>query len=162
MLFVISNVSTWPVSPTPGSIAVAQPLAVCAPASSLTVWSAPFVKLGALLIPETVIRKVCVADWFTPPSAVPPLSSSRSVIVAAPLASAAGVNVRSPFDATAGAALKSAALVLFVTTKVSVCADSLAGPALIAVAQPVWLNAPLFSSTVTSAPLVKPARRSPW
>ena len=78
------------------------------------------------------------------------------MIVAFPLASAAGVNVRSPFDATAGAVENSAALVLFVTTKVSVCADSLAGPALIAVAQPVWLNAPLFSSTVTSAPLVKP------
>jgi hypothetical protein len=31
----------------PLEIAVAQPLADCAPASSFTVWSAPLVKLGA-------------------------------------------------------------------------------------------------------------------
>ena len=56
---------------------------------------------------------------------------------------------------TAGAAEKSAALVLFVTVNVSVCADSSEGPALIAVAQPVTVCGPLSSSTVSSAPFVK-------
>ena len=55
-------------------IAVAQPGTVCAPASSSTVWFAPFVKLGASLTGVTVIVKVCAALVSTPPLAVPPLS----------------------------------------------------------------------------------------
>ena len=60
-------------------------------ASSSTVWSAPFVKLGASLTAVTVIVNVCVGDASTPPLAVPPSSVIRSVIVAVPFAFAAGV-----------------------------------------------------------------------
>jgi hypothetical protein len=87
--------------------------------------------------------------------AVPPLSSSRSVIVAVPKRFAAGVNVRSPVTGSiAGATEKSDALVLPVTVNVSVWLLSSAGPALIAVAQPGVVCGPLSSSTVSSAPLV--------
>ena len=96
-------------------------------------------KLGAALTPDTVIRNVCDVDVSAPPLAVPPLSDNVSVIVADPLASVAGVKVSVPFDATAGATLKSAAFVLPVTLNVSVWPASSGPPALIAVAQPVWL-----------------------
>ena len=44
------KVTVWPDSSAgPALIAVAQPATVCAPASSLIVWSAPFVKVGASL-----------------------------------------------------------------------------------------------------------------
>ncbi len=69
--------TAWPDSfAGPAEIAVAQPLTDCAPASSFTVWSAPFVKLGASFTAFTVIVKVWVALSFTPPLAVPPLSWS--------------------------------------------------------------------------------------
>ena len=84
------------------------------------------------------------------------MSSSRSVIVAVPMAFGRGregqvAGRRRP----PGRAAKSAAFVLLVTTKVSVWPDSSAGPALIAVAQPATVCAPLSSSTVWSAPFVK-------
>ena len=60
----------------PALIAVAQPATVCAPASSSTVWSAPFVKDGASLTSVTVIVNVCGADVSTPPFAVPPSSAA--------------------------------------------------------------------------------------
>ena len=85
------NVSVWLPSFGPALMAVAKLDTDCAPASSLTVWLAPGVKLGASLTLVTVMTKVCVADWFTPPFSTPPSSSSRSVIVAVPNALAAGV-----------------------------------------------------------------------
>src|SRR5881397_4009129 len=42
----------------PALMAVAQPATLCAPESSATVWSAPFVKLGASLTATTVILKL--------------------------------------------------------------------------------------------------------
>ena len=49
--------SVWPtlIGRARAEIAVAQPVTVCAPASSSTVWSAPLVKLGASLTAVTVI-----------------------------------------------------------------------------------------------------------
>ena len=92
MLPVTTKVSVWPLSLAgPALMPVAQPATVCAPASSSTVWSAPFVKLGASLTAVTVIVKVCAALVSTPPLAVPPLSCSVTVTVAVPLALAAGV-----------------------------------------------------------------------
>ena len=70
---------------------MAQPDTLWAPASSFTVWSAPFVKLGASLTAFTVIVKVWAADVSTPPLAVPPSSWIRTETVAEPLALAAGV-----------------------------------------------------------------------
>jgi hypothetical protein len=61
----------------PALIAVAQ-ATLCAGASSATVWFAPLVKLGATLIPVTVIVKVCGALVDAPP----PLSCSETVTVA--------------------------------------------------------------------------------
>ena len=75
--------------------------------------------------------------------------------MAEPKAFAAGVYVSVPLGLTAGPAAKREGLELLSTTKVSVCADSLAGPAEIAVAQPEALCAPESSSTVWSAPLLK-------
>ena len=105
-------------------------------------------KLGALLTAVTVIVKVCGAEVSTPPLATPPLSDKVSVIVAAPAMPGARVYVSVPLVATAGPALKSAALVLPVTLKVSVWAASSAGPALIAVAHPATECAPEFSFTI--------------
>ena len=105
-------------------------------------------KLGAVFTPVTVIVNVCGADVSTPPLAVPPLSESVSVIVAVPATPGASVYVSVPVDDTAGPALNSAGLVLPVTLKVSVCAASSAGPALIAVAHGVTVCAPEFSVTV--------------
>src|SRR5262249_53593012 len=138
----------------PALIAVAQPLTLCAPASSNTVWLAPLVKLGASLTEVTVMSKLCVGLWSTPPLAVPPLSVSRSVIVAEPNAFAAGVSVTVPVGHPAGPALNSAALVLLAIPTQPASAPS-SGPALIAVAQPVTICAPASSSTVWFAPLVK-------
>ena len=91
VLPVISKLTFWPVSPGPAEIAVAQGLTVCAPASSLTVWSAPLVKLGAWFTGVMVMTKVCAAEVSTPPFAVPPLSDRVSVIVAVPDTLVAGV-----------------------------------------------------------------------
>jgi hypothetical protein len=92
VLFVTSNVSVWPASSAgPALIAVAQVATVWVPESSATDSFAPAVKLGASFTPVTVIEKVCAAETSTPPSAVPPLSCSVSVIVAVPTALTAGV-----------------------------------------------------------------------
>src|SRR5262245_51555956 len=133
---------------------VAQPLTVCAPASSSTVWSAPLVKLGASLTALTVMTKLCVGLESTPPLAVPPLSFATSVLVAVPLAFAAEVYESVPADETAGPAENRLWFVLFVTTNDTVWPDSF-GPALIAVAQFGTLCAPASSFTVWSAPFVK-------
>ena len=60
-----------------------------------------------------------------------------------------------PVGDTAGPALNNAGLVLPVTRNVSVCVDSSAGPAIIAVAQFVTDRAPLSSSDVGFGPPVK-------
>ena len=62
------------------------PWTVCAPASSSTVWSAPFGEARRVVDRRHVIVNVCDALTSTPPFAVPPLSLASSVIVAAPLA----------------------------------------------------------------------------
>ena len=98
--------------------------------------------------------KVCGAEVSTPPNAVPPLSIATSVIVAEPLASGAVVKLKSPLDATAGPAENSAALVLLVTTKLTICAASFAGPGEIAVAHPANSCGPASSSTVSFGPFV--------
>ena len=81
------KVTVWPLSSAgPAEIAVAQLATLCAPASSLTVWSAPLVKLGASLTATTVMVKVCGAEVSTPPFAVPPSSCAVTVTVAVPFA----------------------------------------------------------------------------
>jgi hypothetical protein len=55
---------------------------VCAAGTELT---------GASLTAVTVMLKVCGAEVFSPPSAVPPLSCRTKVTAALPLASGAGV-----------------------------------------------------------------------
>ena len=110
-------------------------------------------KLGASLTPVTVIVNDCGAEVSTPPSAVPPLSCATSVIVALPLAFAAVVKVSTPADETAGAVLKSAALVLPVTTKLTTWPASSAGPGLMPVAQPTSVCGPPSSARS------RPARR---
>src|SRR5579872_7263091 len=101
------------------------------------------------------MTKVCGALVSTPPFAVPPLSLSTMVMVAEPLLFVAGVYVSVPVGLMDGPAENNPGLVLPVTWNVTVCADSSAGPVLIAVAQPLTVCAPEFSSTVWSAPLVK-------
>ncbi len=92
MLPVTRNDSVWPASfGGPALIAVAQGFTVTGPASSALLGFAPAVKLGASLMPVTVIVKVWGAEVSTPPLAVPPSSCSVSVIVATPDALAAGV-----------------------------------------------------------------------
>src|SRR5690606_22543333 len=95
------------------------------------------------------------ADVSTPPSAVPPLSPSTSVIVAEPFASGAAVNVSVPSGATAGCTENSAALSLPVTENDRAWPASFAGPALIAVAQFASVTAPASSELATSSPGVK-------
>ena len=111
---------------TPGAGTVSTVSSSVVPVSAMAV--------GGSFTGTTVMVNVTGADWLTPPLAVPPLSCSTSVIVAMPLANGAGVYVNVPSDATAGWVLNRAVFVLPVTLKVSVCAASSAGPALIAVA----------------------------
>ena len=92
LLFDTMKLSVCPASSAgPALMAVAQPAALCAPVSSATVWSAPFVKLGASLTATTVILKLCGAEASMPPLASPPESCRTTVKLASPLASAAGV-----------------------------------------------------------------------
>src|SRR5688572_25970977 len=57
------NVIVWPDSSAgPGLIAVAHGFTVCGPASSATVWFGPAVKLGASLMPVTLIVIVAEPD----------------------------------------------------------------------------------------------------
>ena len=86
----------WPDSfAGPFEIEVAHGATVCAPLSSFTVWSPPFVKLGASLTESTVIVNVRVL-LSTPPLAVPPLSVTVTVIVAVPCWLATGVYFSEP------------------------------------------------------------------
>src|SRR6185436_15687346 len=86
------KVRVWPLSLLgPALTAVAQPVTLAAPESSLTVWLAPLVNDGASLTAVTAIEKVWPALWSTPPPAVPPSSNTVTVTVAAPLALPAGV-----------------------------------------------------------------------
>ncbi len=105
-------------------------------------------KLGASFTAVTLMTNVCSPLASTPPFAVPPLSVSLSVIVAEPFAFGAGVYVSAPLALIAGAAAKSDGFELPVTTNVSVCPASSAGPALMAVAQLVTDCAPASSRTV--------------
>src|ERR1044071_2588800 len=95
--------------------------------------------VGVVLVtvgdPSTLIVNEHVPDTSTPPFAVPPLSRRRMVMLAEPVALATGVKVSVPFELTAGCTLKSPGLLFAVTSNVSVWLDSLAGPALMAVAQ---------------------------
>src|SRR2546426_1026541 len=138
----------------PALIAAAHPTTVWPPASSFTVWFAPFVKLGALLMAFTLMVNVCAALVSTPPLATPPSSCTWTVTVADPFALAAGVKVSVPLAAMAGGTENSAELVVL-TRKFSTCAASLAGPALIAVAHPTTVWPPASSFTVWFAPFVK-------
>jgi hypothetical protein len=82
-----------------------------------------------------------------PPLAVRPVSWAVTVTVAVPLAFVAVVKVSVPAAPIAGWALKRE-LLLFVTVKLTVWADSSAGPAEMLVAKPLWLCAPASSATV--------------
>src|SRR5262249_20322750 len=118
----------------PGETFVAQLLTVCAPASSLTVWSAPLVNEGASFRESTLMEKVCSVDVSIPPLAVPPSSLSDIVTVVPPLALAAGVSACVPFELMAGG-LENKPGFSFTTVKLRVRPDSLAGPGEILVAQ---------------------------
>jgi len=80
------KVRTW-VSLGPALMLVAQFATVCGPASSRSVWSLPFEKLGASFTGVTVMVNVCGALVSTPPFAVPPLSFRVTRTVAVPEAS---------------------------------------------------------------------------
>ncbi len=69
---------------------VAQPWTVCGAGVLVTVWLAPFVNDGASLTGDGDDEGL-VGALSTPPLAVPPLSWTRTVMVAAPNALAAGV-----------------------------------------------------------------------
>src|SRR5829696_9755662 len=111
-------------------MAVAQLVTDWAPASSLTVWSAPLANDGASFTGLTVIVNVWSPLTSTPPLVVLPLSRSRTVIVADPLASAAGVYVRAPAGLIAGSAENRAGFELAATSNVSACPASFAAPGL--------------------------------
>ena len=106
---------------------------------------------GASLTAVTVSVNVCTALVSTPPLAVPPLSWIWTETVALPFASAAGVYVSVPLAAIAGW-LENRPLLLFDTMKSTTWVDSLAGPLLIAVAQPTTVCAPPSSFTVCRRP----------
>src|SRR5437773_506339 len=127
---------------------VAQPAKRSAPESSATIGLGPMVKLGASLTAWTSICNDCGALVSAPPLAVPPLSCRRMVTSADPWASGVGVKLKVPFGATVGPAENSPGLVFPVIRKVTVWLDSLAGPGLIFVAQPVRRIGPESSVTV--------------
>src|SRR5476649_233311 len=104
---------------------------------------------GGRLIGVTVMTNVTGALVSMPPFAVPPLSWSVTVTVAEPFMPVAGVNVSVPFAEIAGCAENSDVL-LFVTMKLTTCADSFA-PALIPVAHAADF-APEFCVTVWFGP----------
>ena len=93
-------------------------------------------KLGASFTLVTVRMKVRVV-WFTPPLAVPPLSWAVKVTMALPFAFAVGVKVSKPLVLTAGCTLKSALLLLPVTTLVMLWPDSSAGPVVMVAMAPL-------------------------
>ena len=65
------------------------------------------VKTGASFISLILILKVLLPVSSSPALAVPPLSTTVTVIVAVPLALALGVNVRVPLEAMVGCTSKS-------------------------------------------------------
>ena len=155
MLPVTLKVSVWPDSSAgPALMAVAHGLTVCAPASSNTVWSAPLVKLGASFTGVAVMMKFCTAEVSTPPLVVPPSSCTRRLRLAVPLMFGAVVKVSTPVGDTAGATENIAGLSFAVMVKVRVCADSLAGPALMPVAHGLIVCAPMSLTMVTVGPAV--------
>src|SRR4051812_27592391 len=103
------------------------------PESSLTVTLPPLVKDGSSFTALTVMTNTCDGDVSSPPLAKPPSSVRNTVTLALPKAFAAGVNISTPLEEIDGCDEKSA-LLSFETWKVTVCDDSLAGPALMAVA----------------------------
>ena len=115
--------------------------------SSAMLVSAMSVIVGASFAALSVRVKVCAALVSTPPLAVRPLSCAVTVTVALPLAFVAGVKVSVPAAPIAGWALKRA-LASFVSVKLTVWADSSAGPAEMLVAKPLWFCAPASSTTV--------------
>src|SRR5262245_29249477 len=76
--------SAWPASSAgPALRAVAKPLAVWAPLSSIAAGgSAAVGEVRGALTAVIAIVNDCVGDWSTPPLAVPPSSRSAIVIVA--------------------------------------------------------------------------------
>src|SRR5690606_10210364 len=148
---VMVKVRPCAVSGSPSSMAEAQGSIDCAPESSSTVWFGPTVKLGASLMPLTVMVTFCGVLASTPPFAVPPLSLSTTVRVAVPDVLAVGVKLRTPAGDTAGPALNRPGLVFAVTLKLRVWPASSLAPALIAVAQGA-LCGPASSFTTGFAP----------
>src|SRR5437867_1555642 len=95
--------------------------------SSLADWSGMSEIVGGSFTAVTVIVNVWGGLLSTPPLAVPPLSWSCTVTVAVPLALEAGVYVSVPLAEINGCTANSA-LLLLVTRKFTVWADSFAGP----------------------------------
>src|SRR5262249_49993841 len=85
----------------------------------------------------TSIENEAVALSSEPPKAVPPSSFSRIEICAVPATLGRGTNVSWPVVLIAGGVANSPGLELASTTNCSCCADSSAGPARIAEAQPI-------------------------
>src|SRR5579871_3053286 len=112
--------------------------------------SAPAAATGASFTGVTRMPNDTAAEVSMPPFAVPPLSWSWTVIVAAPFAFGAVVNVSTPVGLIAGSAANSAGL-LVETRKVSVCDDSFAGPAEMLAAHAAEYG-PASSATVTFPP----------
>src|SRR5688572_20791775 len=86
------KLSVWPPSFGPAFMPVAKPATLWAPASSLD--AAGFeiaLNVGALLMPFTVMVKVCAADVLTFGATLLPLSESVTETVALPKALTAGV-----------------------------------------------------------------------
>ena len=92
------------------------------------------VATGAWLIACTRMEKTCATEVSPPPCSLPPLSLSRTVIVAEPMALVAGVNERVPFGVIAGCAENNAERSLL-TRNTTAWVASLAGPGLMRVAQ---------------------------
>src|SRR2546428_201450 len=132
----------------PARMFVAQPGRRIGPESSVTIGLGRLEELGAALEGWSWMWKDCLKKGLAPPLAVPPLSRRTMVTSAATLASAAGVKLRVPLGATAGPAENSPGLVFPVIRKIMVWLDSLAGPGLIFVAQPVRRIGPESSVAV--------------
>ena len=95
---------------------------------------------GASLTPLTVILKRFTALRSKPAKFVPPLSSAYTSTSAVPTASAAGVKLSVPAVLIAGPS-ENRFVLLLLSTKLTTCDDSLAGPAKISVANPATVVA---------------------
>ena len=144
-----AKVTVWPASSTgPAEMAVAHAVRTAGPESSMTMTSAPLLKVGASLTGVTVMRAV------TGGLVAPALSVRATAMVAEPWAFGAGVKVRRPVEPIDGATANRPGLSLM-TAKVDVWAASSAGPGEMAVAHAVRTAAPESSVTVTFAPMAK-------